>query len=168
VTSSIIIRNGRPEDAHALGRLGALLVAEHHEFDPQRFVAPIPQLPQRYAQFLTSQMERSDKIVLVADRDGAVVGYVYGGVEGNDYMVLRGPAAEIYDLVVDPNHRRQGIGSLLLQAALDAVEKLGAPRAVLFTAARNEGAQAMFSKLGFRRTMIEMTRELGGDQGSAA
>jgi ribosomal protein S18 acetylase RimI-like enzyme len=168
VTSSIIIRSGRPEDAHALGRLGALLVAEHHEFDPQRFVAPIAQLPQRYAQFLTSQMERSDKIVLVADQGGAVVGYVYGGVEGNDYMVLRGPAAEIYDLVVDPDHRRQGIGSLLLEAALDAVAKLGAPRAVLFTAARNEGAQAMFSKLGFRRTMIEMTRELGGDQGSAA
>ena len=124
MTSSIIVRNGRPEDAGALGRLGALLVAEHHEFDPQRFVAPIPQLPQRYAHFLTSQMERSDKIVLVADQDGSVVGYVYGGVEGNDYMVLRGPAAEIYDLVVDPDHRRQGIGRLLLEAALDAVEKL--------------------------------------------
>jgi hypothetical protein len=30
---------------------------------------------------------------------------------------------------------------------------------VLFTADKNHGAQAMFAKVGFRRTMIEMTRE---------
>jgi ribosomal protein S18 acetylase RimI-like enzyme len=160
----VIIRPAVPADAAALGRLGALLVAEHHEFDPARFIAPVPALPERYAQFLASQMERPDKIVLVAERDGAVVGYAYGGVEGNDYMVLRGPAGEIYDLVVAGSHRRRGVGGKLLEAALGALEKLGAPRAVLFTAARNEGAQAMFSKCGFRRTMIEMTRELSADE----
>jgi hypothetical protein len=31
---------------------------------------------------------------------------------------------------------------------------------VLCTADRNEGAQRLFASLGFRRTMIEMTREL--------
>lgn len=160
MSSHVTIRPATPPDAAALGRLGALLVAEHHEFDAARFIAPITNLPQRYAEFLASQMERSDKVVLVAERDGAVIGYAYGGAEGNDYMVLRGPAGEIYDLVVAEEHRRQGVGGKLLEAVLDALEKLGAPRAVLFTAARNEGARAMFSKCGFRPTMIEMTREL--------
>jgi RimJ/RimL family protein N-acetyltransferase len=50
----------------------------------------------------------------------------------------------------------------LLRAALDAVAHLGAPRAVLFTADKNHVAQALFDKAGFRRTMIEMTLELGG------
>lgn len=137
-----------------------MLVAEHHEFDRLRFIAPVPGLAERYGEFLISQTGRQDKVVLVAERDGELVGYAYGGVEGNDYMVLRGPAGELYDLVVDPEHRRQGIGSTLLNAALASLRELGAPRVVLFTADKNRGAQAMFAGAGFRRTMIEMTREL--------
>lgn len=137
-----------------------MLVVEHHEFDPKRFIAPIPDLAQRYGEFLISQAERPDKIVVVAEKAGSVLGYAYGGVEGNDYMVLRGPAGELYDLVVDPNHRREGIGTKLLDAALGELERMGAPRVVLFTADKNQGAQAMFAGAGFRRTMVEMTREL--------
>jgi hypothetical protein len=49
---------------------------------------------------------------------------------------------------------------LLLDATLAALEELGAPRVVLSTAERNEPAQLLFACAGFRRTMIEMTREL--------
>jgi ribosomal protein S18 acetylase RimI-like enzyme len=48
----------------------------------------------------------------------------------------------------------------LLDAALTWLRERGAPRVVLSTAAQNETAQRLFEKLGFRRTMIEMTREL--------
>lgn len=160
MTSSVIVRAATREDRQALGRLGALLVAEHHDFDPKRFIAPVPQLPERYGEFLVSQTDKAAMLVLVAERMGEVVGYAFGGMEGNDYMALRGPAGVLYDLVVDPAHRRQGIGSALLSAALDGLKALGAPRVVLFTAERNEAAQAMFANADFRRTMIEMTREL--------
>lgn len=160
MSSTVTVRTARPEDEQALGRLGAMLVAEHHDFDPRRFIAPIPNLAERYGQFLLSQVERAGMLVLVAEWEGAVVGYAYAGMEGNDYMALRGPAGVLYDLVVDPAHRRQGIGSALMEAALDALRELGAPRVLLFTADRNHGAQAMFDRAGFRRTMIEMTREL--------
>ena len=143
-----------------MGRLGAMLVEEHHRFDPKRFIAPLPQLRERYGQFLVSQIGRPEMIVLVAERGGELVGYAFAGMEGSDYMALRGPAGVLHDLVVDPAHRRQGIGTALLEAALDALGKLGAPRVLLFTADKNHGAQAMFDRAGFRRTMIEMTREL--------
>jgi ribosomal protein S18 acetylase RimI-like enzyme len=116
-----------------------------------------------YGRFLGSQSEQPDKLVLVADMGGAVVGYAYAGVEGNDYMALRGPAGVIYDLVVDPAHRRQGIGTALLDAAQAALAARGEPRAVLSTAERNVVAQRLFEKAGFRRTMVEMTRELTDD-----
>ena len=91
-----------------------------------------------------------------------MVGYSYAGVEGNDYMALRGPAGVVYDIVVDPGHRQQGIGRMLLDATLDALKARGAPRAILSTADKNEAAQHLFDRAGFRRTMIEMTRELDG------
>ena len=160
MSSPVTVRPATPADEKAMGRLGAMLVAEHHDYDSLRFIAPIPGLAKRYGEFLISQADKPDKLVLVAEREGEVVGYAYGGVEGNDYMVLRGPAGEIYDVVVDPDHRRQGVGTELFAAVLAKLKALGAPRVVLFTADKNHGAQAMFAKVGFRRTMIEMTREL--------
>jgi ribosomal protein S18 acetylase RimI-like enzyme len=158
--TSVTVRPARKADGAAMGRLGAMLVEEHYEFDPQRFIAPLPNLVERYGDFLVSQSVRPEMIVLVAEREGSVVGYAFGGMEGNDYMALRGPAGVLYDLVVDPDHRRQGVGTALLDAALADLKKLGAPRVVLFTAEKNHGAQAMFAGAEFRRTMIEMTREL--------
>jgi ribosomal protein S18 acetylase RimI-like enzyme len=155
----IIVRSAASDDAPALGRLGALLVALHHEFDPDRFIAPGPRTEHGYGNFLVSQLEREDVIVLVAERRGEVLGYAYAGLEGNDWMALRGPAGVIYDLVVDPGRRREGVGRTLLHAALDALADRGAPRVLLSTATQNEAAQRLFAAAGFRPTMVEMTRE---------
>lgn len=143
-----------------MGRLGALLVREHHDFDPQRFLPPTSRLEQSYASFLGTQLEEPNIVILVADRGGEVVGYTYSGVEGTDYMALRGPAGVVYDIIVDPAHRKQGIGRMLLDATLEALKARGAPRVVLSTAERNTTAQHLFDRAGFRRTMIEMTREV--------
>ena len=162
-TPAATIRPAAPADLPALGRLGALLVRMHHDFDPERFIAAPPRTEHRYASFLGSQLEEPNVVVLVAERGGEVLGYTYAGVEGNDYMSLRGPAGVLYDIVVDPAHRGQGVGRMLLAATLAALEARGAPRVVLSTAERNEAAQRLFARAGFRRTMIEMTRELDGD-----
>jgi ribosomal protein S18 acetylase RimI-like enzyme len=162
MSPAVTVRPARADDEAALGRLGTMLVEEHHHFDPKRFIGRLPDLPARYGKFLVSQIDRPDALVLVAERDGAVAGYAYATMEGNDYMALRGPAGVLQDLVVDPDHRRQGIGTALLDASIDALARLGAPRVVLFTAEKNDGAQAMFARAGFRRTMVEMTREIGG------
>lgn len=154
-----LIRPAAPSDLEALGRLGALLLRTHHDFDPDRFIAETPRTEQGYRSFFGSQLDKPDILLLVAERDGQVVGYTYSEIEGNDWMMLRGPAGVLHDIAVDPAHRGQGIGQLLLDATLDALEAKGAPRVVLFTAERNESAQRLFARAGFRRTMIEMTRE---------
>ena len=145
----------------ALGRLGALLVRTHHEFDRLRFVAPTADTERGYGSWLASQTGQRDVIVLVAERDGQVVGYTYAGIEGYDYMALRGPAGALHDIVVDPAQRGQGIGRMLLDATIAELVKRGAPRVVLSTAEQNVPAQRLFARAGFRRTMIEMTREAG-------
>jgi ribosomal protein S18 acetylase RimI-like enzyme len=159
-SDAVTIRPAAPGDVHAIGRLGALLVHTHHEFDPKRFIPATPQTARGYGSFLGSQLDDPSVVVLVAERNGEVLGYTYAAVEGFDYMSLRGPAGALHDIVVDSAERGRGIGRQLLDATLAALASRGAPRVVLSTAERNEAAQRLFARAGFRRTMIEMTREL--------
>ena len=162
----ISIRPALPADVGAIGRLGATLVRMHHELDAKRFLEATPHTEHGYAAFVRSQLANREIIVLVAAREGDVLGYTFAGVEGVDYMSLRGPAGILHDIVVDPRHRGLGIGRALLDATLAALETMGAPRVVLSTAERTEAAQRLFARAGFRRTMIEMTRELDGSAGA--
>jgi ribosomal protein S18 acetylase RimI-like enzyme len=158
--NEIHIRRATPADLSSVGRLGALLVKTHHDFDPKRFMAATPQTPAGYASFLKTQLEEPNTTVLVAEEQGQVVGYSYATVEGVDYMSLRGPAGVLHDLVVALEHRGRGVGRLLLEETLAFLGAHGAPRVVLSTAEQNGAAQRLFARAGFRRTMVEMTREL--------
>jgi ribosomal protein S18 acetylase RimI-like enzyme len=157
-----IVRPATAEDLPGIGRLGALLVKEHYDFDPQRFLAARLGTPEGYASFISTQLEAPDMAVLVAVDKGDVIGYAFAAVEGYDYMALRGPAGVLHDIIVEPEYRGQGVGRLLLDATFEFFRSRGVPRAVLYTAERNEAAQRLFASLGFRRTMIEMTLELEG------
>jgi ribosomal protein S18 acetylase RimI-like enzyme len=158
-----IIRRATPADVPAIGRLGALLIRTHYDFDPKRFIAPMPQSASRYGSFLGAQLDDPDVVVLVAEWEGQVLGYTYAAVEGPDWMSLRGPAGVLHDIIVDPERRQHGVGRMLLDATLALLQSRGAPRVVLATAEQNEPAQRLFARAGFRRTMIEMTRELDRD-----
>jgi len=156
----IVIRPANDADIPALGRLGALLLQIQYAFDQKRFMAPHPNSADGYAWFLRSQLKERDAVVFVAERAGAVIGYVYAGLEPTSWKELRDMAGFIHDVVVEESSRRLGVARLLVEAAIEWLREHGAPRVMLWTAERNPGAQNLFSALGFRRTMIEMTREL--------
>lgn len=160
-SSTATVRRATHADLPRIGRLGALLVEEHHNFDSLRFLPGRPRTPADYGSFLATQLDNPDAILLVADDNGDVLGYAYGAVEGYDYMSLRGPAGILHDILVEPPYRRRGVGQLLLDAMLKELEARGVPRVVLTTAEKNADAQRLFDRSGFRRTMIEMTREFG-------
>jgi len=159
-TEHIVIRPATSADSPQLGRLGALLIDTHHAFDARRFLEARDRTPIDYAAFLARQISDPDSIVLVAVDRGGVVGYAYATVEGVDYMSLRGPAGVLQDIIVDPASRKHGIGRRLLDATVDALAGRGVPQIVLSTAEQNVGAQHLFASAGFRRTMVEMTRDL--------
>jgi len=118
-----------------------------------------------YERFLASQVDRPGVVFLVAHaRDGepaGVAGYLYATLEERDWSDLRDACGKIHDVYVDPRFRRRGVASRLVEEAVARLAALGAPRVVLMAAWRNESARTLFSRLGFRDTMIEMTRESG-------
>jgi ribosomal protein S18 acetylase RimI-like enzyme len=156
----IVIRRATESDLPVLGRLGALLMQTHYAFDKQRFMAPGPNPAEGYSWFLGSQLTEEDAVVLVAERAGVIAGYVYAGLEPRSWKELREPTGFIHDVAVQESSRRTKVATALVEAAIEWLRAHGAPRVLLWTAQQNSGALSLFSSLGFRRTMIEMTLEL--------
>ncbi len=157
---TVRIRAATDDDMPAAGRLGAELMRQHHALDPQRFMAGSDKTAEGYAWFLRTQLEKPDVVVLVAELEGEVLGYVYAALQPRNWMELRDAAGFVHDVVVDRAVRRRGVATRLVEAACAWLRDRGAPRVLLWSAAKNDSAQALFAKLGFRRTMVEMTREL--------
>jgi GNAT superfamily N-acetyltransferase len=160
VSDGLAIRRAEARDLQAVGRLGARLLRDHHEFDRLRFMAPRGNTEDGYAWFLGTQLQRDDAAVFVAERDAQVVGYVYAGIEPQSWKELREEAGFIHDVYVDDTARRCGVATALVEAAATWLAERGMPRIVLWTAAPNEAARCFFKRLGFRHTMTEMTREI--------
>ena len=96
----------------------------------------------------------------MAARAGEVIGYVYVALEPLSLKELRDAAGFIHDIAVVEDGRRSGVARALMEAALAWLRERGAARVILGTAAPNAAAQQLFESLGFRRTMVEMTKEL--------
>jgi GNAT superfamily N-acetyltransferase len=152
----IQVRPATPSDLEALGRYGAALMRQHHAADARRFIS-VEHPEMGYGRFLVSQIAKPESLVIVAEDEGRVIGYVYADVEGTSWMDLRGPAGVIHDIYVDDAERHRGAGRALMRVAIDWIWSRGRTQIVLLTKTKNEHAQHLFAAVGFRPTMIEMT-----------
>lgn len=154
----VTIRKARRKDLLAIGKLGASLACAHHAWDPQRFFL-WEDMGKGYAWWLGKELGNRRVVLLVAERLRRVVGYAYGRMAPRDWNSLRDRCGLGIDLVVEPKARGAGIGRKLGEELIQALFAKGAPRVVLQAAAKNRAAQRLFRKMGFRPTLIEMTRE---------
>lgn len=152
------VRAAREADLDAMAAMAAELVRFHHEIDSDRFLLP-DEVQEGYRWWFGKEVKNADAILLVAELSGAVVGYVYGRIEERDFNMLLSSHAALHDVFVAPGARGTGAAEALLTRFLEAAKERGVPRTVLHTATSNVRAQALFRRLGFRSTMIEMTRE---------
>ena len=156
----VVIRRAVEGDGATLGQFGAELLRLHHGFDAERFLPPGPHTEEGYGRFLSAERENADTVVFVAERAGEIVGYVFAGMEPRSWKELRDVAGFVHDVFVVERARGSGIGARLVEAAAEWLVAHGAPRVMLWTAEKNVDGQRLFERLGFRRTMIEMTREV--------
>jgi ribosomal protein S18 acetylase RimI-like enzyme len=153
------IRAARRADLPALARLGARLAREHHAMDPDRFFLPEEPIEDGYAWWLGKELANPRAVVLATLSGRAVIGYAYGRMEPRDWNTLRDRCGVGVDLWVEPEARGAGIGARLVTALADALVRKGAERVVIDVAARNPKAARLFERMGFRPTMLELTRE---------
>ena len=159
----ITVRPATASDEEPLGRFGGMLMRQHHAADPERFIQ-VERPEAGYGRFLVSQISNPNSLVMVAEQSGTVIGYVFADVEPTNWMELRGPCGVVQDVYVDEAARHLGAGRELMSAAIAWIRSKGRSQVVLLTKTKNDHAQHLFTSLGFRKTMIEMTldQDTGG------
>jgi L-amino acid N-acyltransferase YncA len=142
----VTVRRAVAADAPAMGRvhIDAWRWAYEGLFHPSAFA-------RRSAAGATAMWERAVarglSTVLVAERDGAVVGFAgCGAARGEDAA----GAGELYVLYIDPAVHRTGVGSALMRRVLDELAAAGHHEAVVWVLESNERGRSFYERWGWR------------------
>lgn len=104
-------------------------------------------------------LRRNPETCFVTEENDELTGCIMAGHDGR-----RG---YIYHLTVSANHQRKGIGRMLVDAALDALQAEGITKVALVVFARNETGNDFWERIGFttrpdivyrNKTLIKMIR----------
>ncbi|MCY4062312.1 MAG: GNAT family N-acetyltransferase [Chloroflexi bacterium] len=151
-----MIRLAEAADAESIGHLWAEMVAYHAALDPETF-RPAERGAERYARGILDRLRDADARVLVAEIDGAVVGYVNGVVADITtelFIPLRcGLLADIY---LQAAFRRRGLGKQLVERLMLWFRSRGVNHIEWHVSARNHEALAFWKAVGGETTMLRM------------
>ncbi|MBQ7046486.1 MAG: GNAT family N-acetyltransferase [Oscillospiraceae bacterium] len=86
-------------------------------------------------------LERNPETCFVSEKDNKIVGVI---ITGND-----GRRGYIYHTAVNPDYRKQGIASALVNTALEALETIGINKVALVVFERNQSGNEFWEKIGF-------------------
>lgn len=150
------IRTGTIHDHEAVSRIAAELSGIHARALPERFRHATDPMPLDYYRSL---VEGADASVIVAERAGGVVGYEVLRLQETPPIEILKPRRFVFisDLAVAEAARGQGIGRILVDAALAWAREQGASSIELGVYEFNESAIAFYEHLGFgtiKRTMM--------------
>ena len=115
--------------------------------DQQTWTAAVSpaEIPAAGTPFLDDRTSPDD--VLVAEVDGEVAGYVV--LRRDSPMPSHAHVLKIGGLAVGPGHQRQGIGDLLVNAAVEEARRRGARKLSLRVLGSNPGARRLYERCGF-------------------
>lgn len=104
--------------------------------------------PQRSSENITDLLHRSQQ--LATNRRGLGVVSLHEGVLcGFGLLTVWPRAAEISDLIVNPTHRNQGVGSAIIAYLTGTARRLRVETLEIGAAMTNPRAMALYRRLGF-------------------
>ncbi|MGD9956795.1 MAG: N-acetyltransferase family protein [Candidatus Nanopelagicales bacterium] len=153
------VQVARRMDAPALAALNQTVQQLHHDWSSAEYLVPDPRAAQ---EFFESRIGDPNSLVLVAERGGHPVGYLFAQEmhrPANPFTVeMR--VLYVEQVAVLPERRRSGVGRALFHAAEAAAAKRGLDGVRLETAAQNAAAQRFFERLGYGAYSVRMKKDL--------
>lgn len=150
-----------PADADAIVACWWTLMAVHGPIDG-RMYETVPDAQRVYREHVRRQIDASKGVVLVAptpDEQG-IKGYLLGGLGQRSRVYAVREVGMIFDVAVHPDHRRQGVGEALVQAALRRFRLRGLSDVQVTWSPENRLAHGFWQKMGFAPLLIEAYRKL--------
>lgn len=105
---------------------------------------------------MESELHGASSLLLVAERDGRVVGFVHAAWSGDEGDVMR--------VYVDPDERGEGVGSALLESAVATLFERDVDRVRAMVLAANEPGKAFYRSHGFEPTDETHETEITGER----
>ena len=114
----------------------------------------IPGEPARAEDYVNHLLDEENGVILVAELEGVVIGLIQLAVfdERSGPYRRKRPHAHIGDIVVSGEHRRTGVGRMLLAAADGWAKARGAEEIELTVWDFNDDAIALYESLGYQAT----------------
>lgn len=132
--------------------------------DPSSIDVPIPthdENTKKQTQFLQELIRQDPRQVLVAEKDGELIGYVSYEIEQKAPVEMRQKRSFIHELYVEPHQRGRGVARSLLQACLDRIKNAGPHQVRIAVWIRNEKAIGLYRAMGFSDHLLIMKVETG-------
>jgi diamine N-acetyltransferase len=156
----IAVRLVTLDDAEVIRRQTSSVQQLHNKALPVIFKPPSVDLfpPQK----LATLIQDPNCIVAVAEIDGKVVGHIYGAVvnRAENEFNRADSYLYIYQIGVDDDARRQGVGTALITFIRDCARALGLTAVQVDHWAFNGRAKAFFEACGFSPMKVTMRQSL--------
>ena len=143
----------------SLVRLWRDLVGFHEALGSQDFRLA-PGADAGWRKFLRGHIGREDKMCLVADVNGGIVGFLVGAVQERPGVFMEREYGYISDVYVVATHGRRGVGKALVEEALRWFGSRRLSRVRLQTDAKNLLGLNFWRSLGFETTSHTMDKLL--------
>ncbi|MFT4254094.1 MAG: GNAT family N-acetyltransferase [Caulobacter sp.] len=148
---STTLRRAVAEDAETLSALGARTFTETfaHLYPPEDLETFLA-----YAYGLERtrrDLADPDKACWILEKEGTAIGYALAGPCGLPHADASPDHGELYRIYVLKAHQGGGNGSLLLNTALDWLERDGPRPLWIGVWSENYGAQRLYGRLGFAK-----------------
>jgi L-amino acid N-acyltransferase YncA len=114
--------------------------------------------PALHRRRITGSFGKPDEVTLVAERDGAVVGWVW--LSGRTNSLTGDRYGNLRSLATSDVPGRSAVAELLLDAALSAARDRGVSEVVGKVHMRNVNMRAVYAKLGFAAEHLSMRKAL--------
>jgi RimJ/RimL family protein N-acetyltransferase len=140
----LIIRTAAPDDAQAALDLAHIILTE--DLYNIRTLEEFKMTVEAEREWIQSHLDNPGQIILIAELKGCVVGMLGFENSSRKRLAHRGTL----HMSVHPQHRRNGIGTALLQSLLEWAQKNPVIEKVkLAVFATNQPALSLYSKMGF-------------------
>jgi len=115
---------------------------------------------QRYGDKVVEDIQKRERLYLLAQKGSSVVGYLEGEIINLQAMFTPKKCFHISVVYVSPESRQRGIATSLVKEALRWASELGCREADLHVLINNENARRLYRKIGFKEFQFELRMKL--------